>query len=390
MRRPASGAPETSGREAMAKPIHMMVRVKDEARSVDFYRKAFGLEIAERVDFPDFTLIYMRPPQGDFEVELTVNKGRTEPYNLGDGYGHMAFVTDDLEAERARMTARARAQGHQADDPRRQAVREVLLHRGPRRLQDRGAAEGRPLPSSDAYQSLPVVIGFGCLRWAASSSARRRRGCAGTTHRSAAGTRCCRRSRRARCGRAVAHRTLPPRADRDEQLARPRRRAAEGWRLAQPDGDGQRCREQQSADDGTDAWVPPVRRSEHRADKCRIFSEVYWASLAIPVTDARHFTRIRRQLRRGRQPCASRLPVAAVVRLRFSERRRRLLRPRRAQVAHVGHLVRRLAPDVAVEAVGPVVGRAVSALTRCFLRDRDDGGGGSGTRRRQAAPRRRR
>jgi lactoylglutathione lyase len=89
----------------MVRPIHMMLRVKDEARSVDFYRRAFGLDVAERVDFPDFTLIYMRPPQGSFEVELTVNKGRSEPYNLGDGYGHVAFVADDLEAERARMTA---------------------------------------------------------------------------------------------------------------------------------------------------------------------------------------------------------------------------------------------------------------------------------------------
>jgi lactoylglutathione lyase len=87
----------------------MMVRVKDAARSVDFYRKAFGLEIADRVDFPDFTLIYMRPPQGGFEVELTVNKGRNESYNLGDGYGHVAFVTDDLDAERARMTAQGLA-----------------------------------------------------------------------------------------------------------------------------------------------------------------------------------------------------------------------------------------------------------------------------------------
>jgi lactoylglutathione lyase len=82
-----------------------MVRVKDEARSVDFYRKAFGLDIADRVDFPDFTLIYMKGPQSPFEVELTVNKGRTEPYNLGDGYGHLAFVVDDLEAERARIVA---------------------------------------------------------------------------------------------------------------------------------------------------------------------------------------------------------------------------------------------------------------------------------------------
>ena len=47
----------------MAKPIHMMVRVADEARSVDFYSKAFGLKVADRVDFPDFTLIYMRDPQ---------------------------------------------------------------------------------------------------------------------------------------------------------------------------------------------------------------------------------------------------------------------------------------------------------------------------------------
>jgi lactoylglutathione lyase len=87
----------------MAKPIHMMVRVKEEARSVDFYRKAFGLEISERVDFPDFTLIYMKGVQSPFEVELTVNKGRAEPYSLGDGYGHMAFVVDDLGAEHARM-----------------------------------------------------------------------------------------------------------------------------------------------------------------------------------------------------------------------------------------------------------------------------------------------
>lgn len=87
----------------MAKPIHIMVRVKEEARSVDFYRKAFGLEIADRVDFPDFRLIYMRGKDSPFEVELTVNKGRSEPYALGDGYGHLAFVVDDLAAEHARI-----------------------------------------------------------------------------------------------------------------------------------------------------------------------------------------------------------------------------------------------------------------------------------------------
>jgi lactoylglutathione lyase len=88
----------------MAKAIHMMVRVLDEARSVDFYSKCFGLSVADRRDWPDFSLTYMRNPENDFEVELTVNKGRTDAYDLGNGYGHIAFVVDDLEAEHARIT----------------------------------------------------------------------------------------------------------------------------------------------------------------------------------------------------------------------------------------------------------------------------------------------
>ena len=87
----------------MAKAIHMMVRVLDEPRSIDFYRRAFGLEVADRFDFDGFTLVYLRNPEADFEVELTVNKGRKEPYELGDGYGHVAFAVDDLDAEHARF-----------------------------------------------------------------------------------------------------------------------------------------------------------------------------------------------------------------------------------------------------------------------------------------------
>ncbi|KIT14932.1 VOC family protein [Jannaschia aquimarina] len=88
----------------MAKAIHSMVRVLDEARSVEFYRTAFGLEVADRLDFDDFTLVYLSNPESDFEVELTVNKGRTEPYDLGDGYGHLAVSVADLEAEHTRVT----------------------------------------------------------------------------------------------------------------------------------------------------------------------------------------------------------------------------------------------------------------------------------------------
>ena len=38
----------------MAKAIHMMIRVLDEARSVAFYEKALGLKIADRYAFDEF------------------------------------------------------------------------------------------------------------------------------------------------------------------------------------------------------------------------------------------------------------------------------------------------------------------------------------------------
>lgn len=88
-----------------AKAIHMMLRVLEEARSVGFYRTAFGLEIADRFGFDGFTLVYLRNAAADFEVELTINHGRTDPYALGDGYGHVAFAVDDLDAEHARVAA---------------------------------------------------------------------------------------------------------------------------------------------------------------------------------------------------------------------------------------------------------------------------------------------
>lgn len=88
----------------MAKAIHSMIRVLDEARSIEFYRNAFALEVADRFDFETFTLIYLRNAEADFELELTVNKGQEEPYNLGNGYGHLAVCVDDLDAEHARLT----------------------------------------------------------------------------------------------------------------------------------------------------------------------------------------------------------------------------------------------------------------------------------------------
>ena len=89
----------------MAKAIHTMIRVLDLDRSIDFYGKALGLEVADHFDFDGFALVYLRNQENDFEIELTLNKDRSEPYGHGDGYGHVAVCVDDLNAEHDRFVS---------------------------------------------------------------------------------------------------------------------------------------------------------------------------------------------------------------------------------------------------------------------------------------------
>ncbi|MCJ8519648.1 lactoylglutathione lyase [Pseudorhizobium tarimense] len=102
----------------MAKMIHSMIRVLEEERSLDFYRKAFDLEVVERVPFDGFTLIYLANAQSDFELEMTVNAGRSEAYDLGDGYGHLAVSVEDAEAEHKRFLDLGLTVGRLVDMPR--------------------------------------------------------------------------------------------------------------------------------------------------------------------------------------------------------------------------------------------------------------------------------
>lgn len=89
----------------MAKVIHSMIRVLDPDRSIVFYRQALGLEVADRVEFDHFALVYLRNDESDFELELTWNKGTTEPCDHGTAYGHLAASVDDVHADHARLLA---------------------------------------------------------------------------------------------------------------------------------------------------------------------------------------------------------------------------------------------------------------------------------------------
>lgn len=89
----------------MAKLIHTMIRVLDLDKSLAFYRDVLGMTPSHTLDFPDFALVYLRNAENDAEIELTLNKGRTEPYTHGTGYGHVAAVVEDLDARHAAIAA---------------------------------------------------------------------------------------------------------------------------------------------------------------------------------------------------------------------------------------------------------------------------------------------
>jgi lactoylglutathione lyase len=93
----------------MAKLIHTMIRVLDLDKSLAFYRDVFGMTPSHTLDFPDFALVYLRNDEDDAEIELTYNKGRTEAYTHGTGYGHVAVVVEDLDAHHAAVTAKGYA-----------------------------------------------------------------------------------------------------------------------------------------------------------------------------------------------------------------------------------------------------------------------------------------
>lgn len=86
----------------MAKIIHSMVRVGDLDKSLKFYKEALDLDVAERLDFDGFSLVYLRNEENDMELELTWNEG-TESYTHGSGYGHIAVAVDELEAEHTKL-----------------------------------------------------------------------------------------------------------------------------------------------------------------------------------------------------------------------------------------------------------------------------------------------
>ena len=81
----------------MSELIHTCYRITDIDRSVAFYEQ-LGFEEKARLPIRDeATNVFMGLPGDGARLELTYNHGRSEPYDLGSGYGHIALAVDDLD-----------------------------------------------------------------------------------------------------------------------------------------------------------------------------------------------------------------------------------------------------------------------------------------------------
>ncbi|KAL3566264.1 hypothetical protein D5086_031679 [Populus alba] len=77
----------------------VMLRVGDLDRSINFYKKSFGMELLRRRDNPEYkytvALMGYGPEDKNAVLELTYNYGITE-YSKGNGYAQIAIGTDDV------------------------------------------------------------------------------------------------------------------------------------------------------------------------------------------------------------------------------------------------------------------------------------------------------
>lgn len=89
--------------------MHTMIRVLDLDKSIKFYTELLGMTLLRCDDYPDgkFTNAFVGygPEDSNTVVELTLNWGREEPYELGTAFGHLALGVHDIYAVCAALEA---------------------------------------------------------------------------------------------------------------------------------------------------------------------------------------------------------------------------------------------------------------------------------------------
>ena len=76
--------------------VHTNLRVRDIAASRRFY-EALGYERRGRLQFEGAHNVYLGLPGRRRHARADGQRGREEPYHLGEGYGHIALEVEDLD-----------------------------------------------------------------------------------------------------------------------------------------------------------------------------------------------------------------------------------------------------------------------------------------------------
>lgn len=104
------------------KLLHVMLRVGDLKRSIEFYTEVLGMTLLRQSDYPEgrFTLAFLGYGAEDKNtvLELTHNWD-TASYDLGAGYGHIALAVpnaytacDEIRARGGRVVREAGPMKH--------------------------------------------------------------------------------------------------------------------------------------------------------------------------------------------------------------------------------------------------------------------------------------
>ena len=81
------------------KLLHTMIRVKDIEKSLKFYTELLNMNVVDKKRLEDCWLYFLSDEENTCQIELTFNDETPQNgYNVGNGFGHIAFSIDSFEA----------------------------------------------------------------------------------------------------------------------------------------------------------------------------------------------------------------------------------------------------------------------------------------------------
>lgn len=78
--------------------LHVMIRVKNIEKSLDFYQNLFDMELSKKKRLEDCDLYFLENKETGFQIELTYNDETPKNgYEIGSGFGHFAFGIKSMD-----------------------------------------------------------------------------------------------------------------------------------------------------------------------------------------------------------------------------------------------------------------------------------------------------